>query len=171
MNAEKQKIYQQRYRERNLDKIRTAAREYARRVMSDPVKRAERNAYRRSKTWPDRRETMKEYRAKVKAKRFFHCRAIAFNNHCKVKFAARDLASIWKRQRGFCALTGWKLTRENSHLDHIIPVGRGGTHELSNLRWTVNVVNQAKRALLDHEFIQLCYAVTANAERICEVAA
>ncbi len=78
---------------------------------------------------------------------------------------AKMLWSLWKEQRGRCALTGIRLTRENCELDHIVPFSKGGTHERSNLRWLQKDVNQAKRALSDVEFIKMCRDVVSFSEQ------
>ncbi len=77
---------------------------------------------------------------------------------------AKTFASLWKEQRGVCALTGTRLTRRNAELDHIIPVSKGGTNDRSNLRWTTKDANQAKRGLSDFDFISLCKAVVDFSE-------
>jgi 5-methylcytosine-specific restriction endonuclease McrA len=69
---------------------------------------------------------------------------------------ARDLAALWRRQRGMCALTGERLNRSNAEVDHILPRARGGSDEITNLRWTTAQVNRAKRDLTDAEFLKLC---------------
>jgi 5-methylcytosine-specific restriction endonuclease McrA len=84
--------------------------------------------------------------------RFFANRAKRLNN----TGLAFDLWKLWKRQRGRCALTGRRLTRENVELDHIVPKVKGGTHDISNLRWTLKEANRAKRDLSDAEFLALC---------------
>ena len=71
---------------------------------------------------------------------------------------ARELAKIWKAQRGLCALTGVRLTRE-AQVDHIVPQARGGSHGISNLRWVSAEANFAKRDLTDDEFFALCSSV------------
>ena len=91
-------------------------------------------------------EAMKRYQRK----RYFWRRAIKF-----ALVTASDLSALWKRQRGRCALTGRKLDR-SAHLDHIVARARGGTDELSNLRWVCKEVNLARRELSDQEFLALC---------------
>lgn len=73
--------------------------------------------------------------------------------------AACELAALWRRQRGLCALTGIPLTRENAEVDHILPRARGGSDALDNLRWTTRTVNRAKRDMTDAEFAELCFDV------------
>ena len=79
---------------------------------------------------------------------------------------AQMLWSLWKEQRGICALSGRRLNRENSEIDHIIPKSKGGSNERSNLRWLHKDVNQAKRALNDAEFLALCKEIIDHAGRL-----
>jgi 5-methylcytosine-specific restriction endonuclease McrA len=88
------------------------------------------------------------------ARRFFWGRAMKLRQENRANY--RDLASIWKFQRGLCALTGEKLTRENAHLDHITPITRGGGDEKENLRWLTKKANLIKRDLTDEELVMFC---------------
>jgi hypothetical protein len=63
------------------------------------------------------------------------------------------------RQQGRCAVSGLRLTPENVSIDHVVPIIKGGTHELSNLRLVVWDVNCAMNTLDDNRFIKLCIQV------------
>lgn len=93
------------------------------------------------------------------ARRFFWARAMKLRGQDRA--SAADLAKLWRRQRGRCALTGWRLTKETAHLDHVVAKASGGTDALTNLRWLSNDANLAKRALTDAQFVALCGAVMA----------
>ena len=96
-------------------------------------------------------------------RRFFQYRAKHFNGSHKTFLTAKQLWSLWKSQRGKCALTGRKLTLEvYPEVDHIIPKSKGGTHEINNLRWVIKSINRIKRDTLDAEFIALCRDVVQN---------
>jgi 5-methylcytosine-specific restriction endonuclease McrA len=82
--------------------------------------------------------------------------------HNRTSHTGDDLKAIWEKQGGTCHFTGWPLD-QTAHLDHIVPVKRGGTHEISNLRWTNKQVNYAKRDMLDGEFLNVIQAI---AERL-----
>lgn len=73
---------------------------------------------------------------------------------------AKDLWSLWKQQRGRCALTGRKLDR-GAHIDHKLPKSRGGTSQLDNLQWLSAYANYLKRHLTNEEFLLLCRDVVA----------
>lgn len=63
-----------------------------------------------------------------------------------------------------CELTGRiiDIKRDNYHLDHIIPVSRGGTNDLSNMAFTIPEANFAKGNMLNEEFVALCKEVCEN---------
>jgi 5-methylcytosine-specific restriction endonuclease McrA len=109
-------------------------------------------------------EKVRFYSKKHQDATFFEKRARVGGMQYSVA-SAKMLWSLWKEQRGRCALTGERLTRTNSQLDHIFPVSKGGSNERSNLRWLLAEVNQAKRALTDDEFLLLCKRVVDWAER------
>jgi len=92
-------------------------------------------------------------------------RATHFNSAFGTNLSARSLGSLWRKQRGLCVLSGEKLTITNAELDHIAPKSRGGTHELSNLRWLSKRINRLKRNYSDSEFIALCGAVIEHARK------
>jgi hypothetical protein len=101
---------------------------------------------------PEVRERIRTMNQDYAKRRFFYVRS----GSPTVSVAPRELASLWKAQRGYCALTGERLTRENAHLDHVVPVARGGVGTVDNLRWITCDANQAKRSLLDSELFDLC---------------
>jgi len=70
-----------------------------------------------------------------------------------------DFFNMLVEQQGRCAVSGLRLTPENVSIDHIVPVIKGGTHELSNLRLVVWDVNQAMNSLDDNRFTRLCIQV------------
>ena len=98
-------------------------------------------------------EKHKESLRKYYARRFFWGRAMKLRGELRATYI--DLASIWKKQRGFCALTGRRLNR-TAQLDHIIPKAKGGSDKKENLRWVCMEINLAKRDLLDDELVSLC---------------
>ena len=69
---------------------------------------------------------------------------------------AFDLWKMAKKQRLKCPLTGRTLRNDNISPDHIVPISKGGTHEISNLRLVDRDANIAKASLSDDEFRKLC---------------
>lgn len=101
----------------------------------------------------------------LRQRMFFDRRARSSSGPTYSIETVKNLWSLWKKQRGLCALTGARLNRNNAELDHIVPVSKGGTHEKKNLRWLLGDVNQAKRALTDEQFLLLCRSVVDFADR------
>jgi 5-methylcytosine-specific restriction endonuclease McrA len=114
------------------------------------------------------RKRLKELSQEYARRRFFHIRSNNMRHACDGQCATLyELASLWKRQRGKCAMTGRRLNRDNAHLDHIVPKVKGGSSFIENLRWVHKDVNHAKRDLLDADFVQMCREVANfNPERI-----
>lgn len=63
-----------------------------------------------------------------------------------------------------CALTGRKIDilKDDYHLDHIIPVSKGGSNELDNMEFVIPEANNAKSDLTLEEFVCLCKEVCEN---------
>lgn len=100
-------------------------------------------------------------RAKMRAyakRRFFWTKAMKLRG--EERATARDIARLWKYQKGFCALTGRRLDRD-AQLDHKTPKAKGGGDEVGNLQWLCPEVNLAKRDLTDAEFANLCAEVVS----------
>jgi 5-methylcytosine-specific restriction endonuclease McrA len=70
-----------------------------------------------------------------------------------------ELVELAERQGYRCALSGLELTTSNSDLDHIVPVGSGGTHSIENLQWVHRSINRMRGTLDINEFVRLCQAV------------
>lgn len=138
---------------RDIEAIRKAKREHmARKRAADPEAA---RAYGRQYHAANREAQTAKMRAYY-GRRFFWGKAMKLRGEGRA--TARDLAAIWKAQRGLCALTGRKLDR-SAQLDHKLPRARGGTDQASNLQWLCEEVNLAKRAMTDAEFTALCAEV------------
>lgn len=112
---------------------------------------------------PGNRERIGEWNRAYAKRRFFFTRACALRQKANGAESASylELATLWKTQRGRCVMTDRILTRENAHLDHIVPLVRGGWSTISNLRWVHKDFNYAKRDLSDADFLDLCKDVVA----------
>jgi 5-methylcytosine-specific restriction endonuclease McrA len=73
-----------------------------------------------------------------------------------------SLLFIAKRQKLKCAISGQILTRENMSIDHIIPLCKGGTNDISNLQILTIEINIMKNSHSTEEFIRLCKLVALN---------
>lgn len=68
-----------------------------------------------------------------------------------------------------CALTGRRLTNENISPDHIIPISKGGTHDIGNIRLVDRDANIARAALSDEDFLKLCKDVVKTLDKGDEI--
>lgn len=112
---------------------------------------------------PDFRRKVQQRNIASRRRRFFWNRAYNFNYRYHSALTAKQLASLWRFQKGRCALSGVALSAQNAHLDHKIPRSKGGETILSNLRWLHATVNTAKWTFTDEEFITFCQKVVAHA--------
>jgi len=65
-----------------------------------------------------------------------------------------ELMAIYQQQEGKCAYSGVRLVMGvDASIDHILPKGRGGTNEISNLQWVHWFVNVFRRHRDEREFI------------------
>lgn len=55
-----------------------------------------------------------------------------------------DYRALWAQSKGICYLCGEALDSSNVHFDHVIPLSRGGTHTMDNLKPTHPSCNQRK---------------------------
>jgi 5-methylcytosine-specific restriction endonuclease McrA len=75
---------------------------------------------------------------------------------------AKMVMRLVEEQGYRCALSGRELTPQAVSLDHIVPLSRGGAHDIANL-WALDQhVNTAKGTLLLDEFITLCRDVAKH---------
>jgi 5-methylcytosine-specific restriction endonuclease McrA len=72
-----------------------------------------------------------------------------------------DVMDMLEKQGYRCALTGRQLTPETASIDHIVPIKRGGTNELTNIQIIDKTVNLAKASMTQDEFVQVCRDVVA----------
>ena len=65
----------------------------------------------------------------------------------------RELMQLIEQQGYRCALTGKTLTPQTARLDHKVPVSEGGSHDVSNLHWVLDIVNTAKGTMGLYHFV------------------
>lgn len=63
-------------------------------------------------------------------------------NHMKV--TAAEIVDLFKKQRGKCAICHKKITIDNKNVDHIVPLAKGGLHEIKNIQLTCPPCNAYK---------------------------
>jgi len=80
-------------------------------------------------------------------------------------FRAAHFYALLEQQEYRCALTGRELTPENTSAEHIIPLRKGGKHELSNIFLVDDAVAKLKRYYSDDEVIRLARELVTHAGR------
>lgn len=132
---------------RTAEQVREAKRKHMadRRAANPEAARAYQSQHREKN-----REQLNAVRRAAHKGRIFWVRSLKFRG-----IKAKDLARLWKQQRGRCALTGRKMDR-TAQVDHKLPLARGGGDNIENLQWTTPEANRAKRDLTDAEFLALC---------------
>lgn len=66
--------------------------------------------------------------------------------------AAEDITAQYRRQKGKCYWCGVRIKDNKYHVDHIIPLARGGTNDPSNLVVACPKCNLSKSDKLPHEW-------------------
>lgn len=61
---------------------------------------------------------------------------------------------IYDEQNGKCAYCGCDLNESGKHLDHIIPLSKGGLHTINNVHWTCPTCNLSKGDKLESEWLK-----------------
>ncbi len=72
-----------------------------------------------------------------------------------------DLFKLIEGQGYKCAYSGRDLAPETASLDHMVPVSRGGSHDLSNIRIVHREVNVAKGTMRLEDFVAMCRDVAS----------
>jgi 5-methylcytosine-specific restriction endonuclease McrA len=86
-------------------------------------------------------------------RRFFWSKAMKLRGNDRA--TTQQIASLWRKQRGLCAITGRRLDR-GAQLDHKLPKARNGGDGIENMQWVCEDANIAKRHMTDAEFVVLC---------------
>lgn len=146
---------QRRYRERHPDRIKVNR---ARFFDKNPDALQKMNA--QIKEW---REAHREYGApKAREWRINNPDGVTRNNANRRsrersnggKLSSDIVTRLMKRQKGKCVCCSVSLTRANRHLDHIMPIARGGPNDDGNVQLLCAPCNISKRARDPIEFMQ-----------------
>ena len=162
-NKEKIEAYRKEYYQNNKDKVNAQKKEYNKRK-KDEIK-AKRKKY---------REANKEIiSAKLKAyAQSEHGKLVRKNCENKRRFLKNitsdgsvplnikfplnsELESLMETQKYKCVYCKEELTQENSHLDHIVPLSKKGTHTIDNIQFLCPSCNLQKGSLSEDEFIAI----------------
>ena len=66
---------------------------------------------------------------------------------------------------GKCAISGSYVNFDDMTVDHIVPLSRGGTNAMRNLRLACRTCNRSKGNLSDEEFCRLAFKIIVNYKR------
>lgn len=83
----------------------------------------------------------------------------------KPSVSPKQILALLESQQYRCALSGRELSPETASLDHVIPLSRGGVHDISNVQVLDYRVNAAKGTMTVEEFVHMCRDVALHAER------
>jgi 5-methylcytosine-specific restriction endonuclease McrA len=173
-NPEAQRTKEKVYREANVERFRENARQY---YWKDPQKHRA-----ASKRWkqnnPERyRESLERSKPRKQAYREANrdkinkaTRQWQINNKDKVnakvnkrralkrkssgQYTAAEAAAILTAQKHKCVYCGADLRKVKRHLDHIVPLSRGGLNDKTNIQWLCEPCNLKKHAKDPIEFAQ-----------------
>lgn len=153
--TKEQREYQKKWYRENIDKCRAYKQKQMKERRADPeinerIKKKTREWYKRT----NGAEKQRKYIKKLKTENFFKWRTRLFFQHYGVRYTEADFKNKWDKQNGECYFTGRKLDN-TAHIDHILPIKRGGTHELDNLRWVCKEANYGKRDMTDGEYLNV----------------
>lgn len=105
-------------------------------------------------------EYNKQYRQTPKGKavdkaKSHNRRAAKLNNGGK--HTAKEILALFKLQSGKCPYCKTKLSKSGSnkyHVDHVMPLSKGGTNDISNIQLLCPKCNMSKSDKLPEEFAQ-----------------
>ena len=78
------------------------------------------------------------------------------------KPTASKLLELINKQSKRCSLTGVSLTPQTANVDHVVPVVRGGSHDMNNLVVLHVDVNRAKGTMMLEDFLSMCAAIALH---------
>lgn len=157
-HPEENKKYLQKWRVSHVEEIRKYLHEYKKR----PEVKIKRLAYMREwrKRHPEkvRSRARKYYSKKKTPKKNQHpltgsCNRIKSANHRGQKMKAGVLSPVcidllWKAQSGLCRLCSADMVVVNYHLDHIVPLSKGGRNTDINMQLLCPSCNRSKNATI-----------------------
>lgn len=168
-DPEKNRESGRRWREANREKVAADKREYGRTPEAKAYRAAwyaanrERIIEKRRAEYPTRRganiASAKAWAEANPEKAREHFRMARRKRRARAKDAggthtAADLASILKAQGNRCAYCRCSLARAEKHVDHVIPLARGGSNGRENLQYLCRPCNQSKSAKDPIEYAQ-----------------
>ena len=77
-------------------------------------------------------------------------------------FTGSQLEILMEKQGGKCFYSGVPLTFDNVSADHSIPLSRGGSNDIENIRLVTKRVQKMKGRMTHDEFIRVCTDIVAQ---------
>ena len=97
-----------------------------------------------------RPNTVKEVAKDITPIDIFNCRDDV-NSSERVYIPIKVREEVYKKSGGICPICGKTLSKYTYTIDHVVPLSRGGTSEISNLRATHEDCNKLKGNFMDAE--------------------
>ena len=73
-----------------------------------------------------------------------------------------SLKALLQKQCYKCAISGQHLEPSNASLDHVLPISKGGKHEIDNVQWVHQDINRMKGDMTMADFVEMCRMVVDN---------
>ena len=118
-----------------------------------------RAAQRRAENLEHVRAQDREIAKRWRANHPFESRESARRRHAKKRqvrtapIAKKQILELFDKQRGRCAICSKKLGKQ-WHIDHILPLAKGGAHEVLNFQLTCPPCNMSKKAEHPIDYMQ-----------------
>ena len=78
---------------------------------------------------------------------------ISSSSHRKC-FTTQERAAVYNKTEGHCAICGEFVPYTDVTVDHIIPLAKGGSNDLSNLQCSCGVCNRIKQDILPEDLMK-----------------
>lgn len=140
-HAEEIRAWRERYYRENAERLREQSREHYERNRQSYIEKAKR--------WEEENPAKARELKNASNRRR---RALLRGNGYE-KYTAEDINRLWHDQGGCCAYCGTPLFA-NYHIDHVVPISRGGPDKLDNLALACPWCNQSKNNKTVEEFLK-----------------
>jgi 5-methylcytosine-specific restriction endonuclease McrA len=140
--------YHRAYNERNAERLREQRKAYA--AANRDRLRVSWEAWRQAN--PERRRAI-ELRARRKFEQTHREKILDKNSRRRARILSVtvekvDRMVVYARDRGRCGICGRFVAKASFHVDHVIPLARGGPHSYANVQVAHPTCNHRKRATM-----------------------
>lgn len=133
-NAERIATYKREWRKANPDKVKKHKR--------DSAKRHPESHNKRNKRYRDNHPEKMRQKSRTQWAR---------RKTTEGKYTQKEIDRLYEEQHGYCAYCGIRLF-DRFHVDHVVPISRGGTNHYDNLLLACPHCNQSKNDKLIEEW-------------------